>query len=155
MTHNTAQLGIVKFKAEHLIGILHDGAIECGVVESPGDGVLSLAMARERAGMSFAVLCCDKLWGCGGLDILWAGVAEGWAFFSPAIRENPLGITRAVKTRLSELMMDLELHRVQCHVRHDLYPALRFVQALGFTEEGTNLKFTHDGVDCKEFAMVN
>jgi len=143
-----------KFKAEHLIGILHEGAVECGVIESPGDGVLSLAMAREKTATCWSGFVGDKLWGVGGIDIMWAGVAEAWAFFSPAISQNPLAITRTVKKLLVDYLMDLELHRIQCHVRHNLKPAVRFVQALGFEQEGINRKFTHDGVDCLEFAMV-
>jgi hypothetical protein len=147
-------IDVVDFKAEHLIGILHEGAVECGVIESPGDGVLSLAMSRENTATCWSGFAGDKLWACGGVDILWAGVGEAWAFFSPAIKENPLAITRAVKKILVDYLQNLDLHRIQCHVRHNLKPAVRFVQALGFEQEGINRRFTHDKVDCLEFAMV-
>jgi hypothetical protein len=136
-----------------MIDLLKQGCVEYGVYEGQDDTVVNLAKLREQEGQSWTLLMDDDIWAVGGFDFLWEGVAEAWAMLSPDVAANPLGVIRIFRGVISDKLT--QYHRIQCHVRHDLYAALRFVQALGFVEEGTNRKFTADGVDCIEFAKVN
>lgn len=145
---------IEKFHVEHMRNLLSGGIVECGIVCNDPEIIEAFGLPRQESGMAWTGLDDQGLIGCAGLDIQWPGVAEAWAMFSPRIEDNIFVIVKVIKKWIAELMEDRSLHRIQCHVREDHPQALRFVQVLGFKWEGTNIKFTQDGADCFEFAIV-
>jgi RimJ/RimL family protein N-acetyltransferase len=144
---------MIPFKASHGLEVMRAGCIELGVVE-PSEYMLEMLAAREDEGNSWTLIEFNKILACGGFDLLWKGVAEAWAFFTPAASAAPQFVVRSVVRTIKATAKEYNLHRIQAHVRTDLVPALDLAEWLGFKPEGINRKFTADGVDCIEFAMV-
>ena len=71
-----------------------------------------------------------------GINILWPGVGEAWAFLGGSYRKHGRFIHRTVKNMLSEIAFDLKLERVQAAVEEGHWAGIRWVDVLGFKFEG-------------------
>ncbi len=145
-------IDLIPFEAGHMLTIIQEGVIECGIRAAANDFVRETALHREGEGRSMTGIEDGKVLGCYGVDLLWPGVAEFWAMFSPDIEKRSIEVCRLIKSEVDRLAEDY--HRVQSHVRFDFWSALRMMQWLGFREECLCRKFTQDGADCYQFARI-
>ena len=89
-----------------------------------------------------------------GLWLLWPGVAEAWALFTPAVRELTWQVVKVIRKGLEDLTTGLKLHRIQVSVRAGFVPGQKLVRLLGFSEEGRMEKFGTDGADYLRYVRI-
>jgi hypothetical protein len=104
-------------------------------------------LQAAKAGMAFTVFNEGELVCSAGLAVLWPGVAEAWALFTPLVKELTREMIRVLKRGLEELAGSLKLHRIQTAVQADFLQGRKFIQVLGFKEEGHMEKYGADGAD--------
>lgn len=73
---------------------------------------------------------------CGGVFILWPGVAEAWMMPTKLIRKEVRFVFRMVSNALQSLALGLDLHRVQAVALEGFPESGRWLKHLGFHEEG-------------------
>lgn len=86
-------------------------------------------------GPSFTLMDGDKVLACGGL-IVSGRVGLAWAALSDAIRARPVVLYRTVKRKLNQLVMLWGLEQVVSTANDDLEAGRRWMEGLGFHEEG-------------------
>jgi len=145
-------IDLVKFEAKHMISLIENGVIECGIRAESNDYVRNIAKERESEGTSMTGIEDGTILGCYGVDELWPGVGEFWAMFSPAIKDRSMEVCRLIASEVDR--MAAKFHRVQCHVRTDFFASLRMIQFLKFEEECICRKYTQDGSDCFQYSRV-
>jgi hypothetical protein len=90
-----------------------------------------------------------------GCITLWPGVCELWMLTDTAITSVVRPFWTAT-TRLVDILMDkLSIVRVQCTVSTRNPPAIRFIKALKFSEEGLLTAYGPDGSDYFMYARLN
>jgi len=105
-------------------------------------------------GAAFTGLYEGKIVGCAGVRVLWKGVGEAWAVFSPNVIHLVKEAYVYVDKYLQIIMEDHGLWRVQCHVRTDLDIFSHYVENLGFEREGLMRKYGYDGKDRYLYSYV-
>ena len=86
---------------------------------------------------------------------LWPGVCELWMLTDTAITSVVRPFWTAT-TRLVDILIDeLSIVRVQCTVSTRNPPAIRFIKALKFSEEGRLMAYGPDGTDYFMFARLS
>ena len=97
--------------------------------------------------------CARTLWhldapvGVMGINPMWKGVAQVWAFLSPEILAHPFGVSKATLRLLVEAERDFSLHRLQATSRCDFHRATGFLRFLGFQIEGKLRQYAPDQSD--------
>jgi hypothetical protein len=90
-----------------------------------------------------------------GCITLWPGVCELWMLTDTALTSVVRPFWTAT-TRLVDILMDkLSIVRVQCTVSTRNPPAIRFIKALKFSEEGLLTAYGPDGSDYFMYARLN
>ena len=90
-----------------------------------------------------------------GCITLWTGVCELWMLTDTALTSVVRPFWTAT-TRLVDILMDeLSIVRVQCTVSASNAPAIRFIKALKFSEEGLLTAYGPDGSDYFMYARLN
>jgi|TARA_R100000482_G_scaffold96580_3_gene40954 hypothetical protein len=90
-----------------------------------------------------------------GCITLWPGVCELWMLTDTALTSVVRPFWTAT-TRLVDILMDeLSIVRVQCTVSARNPPAIRFIKALKFSEEGLLTAYGPDGSDFFMYARLN
>ncbi len=145
-------IDLIPFEAGHMIKLIGEGVIECGVRSVDSEIVRRLATEREAEGNAMTGLDDNTVLGCYGIDEMWPGVGEFWALFSPDIIARSIEVCRLIKSEVER--MSIEYHRVQCHIRNDFYSSLRMIQWLGFNEDCICKKYTQDSADCYQYSRV-
>ena len=82
-----------------------------------------------------------------GMQIRWPGVADVWAVVSDDARGHGLQLTRAVKHLLKQFATELGLWRVSTLVKAGVEENQRWIEALGFVYESTEVAAGPDGRD--------
>ncbi len=139
------------FKPEHAL-ILPVRDIEQGMKNN--EDFAKWAQDNNTPGTSYSAFVGDTLLGCGGIQILWKGVGEGWVLFSSEVTNHKIAIYRIVKKLLEKMIKENNLYRVQAHVRCDFGAALNFVEQLGFTVEGRMRQFNPDKADSFLYGLI-
>lgn len=150
-------LELVPYKAEHAIEIIRQQAKQPGGLEAM-ELVQQWAKAKESKGPALSGFVEGSLVGCGGLEICWPGVAEGWCLFAKDINKydftTRLGFARTIKLKLNEWVVVNKLVRVQAPMRVDFLEGIRMVEWLGFECEGRLRKFHPDRCDAFMFGRI-
>lgn len=109
------------------------------------------------AGPAYTVFDGGTVLGCGGVALLWQGVAEAWMVLSESVDmldargRGLLGIQIIRGLRRSSL--EFNLHRLQAVVAKDGDEANKaFLQWLGLEYEGDMHKYGPDGSDYERWA---
>lgn len=89
---------------------------------------------------------------CGGMLPLLPGNGEIWALFSTDLHKHAVSVVKALKTNIAHLH-DCGWDRLQTVVQSDFTTAKRFVERLGFTNEGTMKKYMN-GISFDRYAKV-
>ena len=150
-------LELVPYKNEHALQIIK---------AKPKEPLLEVneqteiwAKAKETLGPAVSGYWDGELVGCGGLQLLWEGVAEGWCLFAEDTKEQTLRARMqfAVSSKdLLDLWMDkYDLVRVHAPMRDDFPAGLKFVEFLGFTRESGRMeKYYPSGVAAIMYSIV-
>jgi len=112
------------------------------------------AEANHTPGTSYSGFYEGRLLGCAGVRILWPGVGEAWAQFSPEIINFGKEAYVYVGEYLKKIIEDNNLHRVQGNVDSEFLIAHKYIQNLGFKIEGKMLKYGPTGRDHYLYALV-
>lgn len=96
----------------------------------------------------------DQRVACGGVFILWPGVAEGWLNVSTEAHKHPIPFCRAVFRCRKWLVEERGIHRVQATVDPHFEHGIVLVERFGFKPEAVLRQFTHDRQDQLLFAWT-
>lgn len=113
--------------------------LQPGVVES-----------LAAAGQSFTAIEGDQVIAIAGIAIQWEGRAIAWALISEDAGKHFLAIHRAVKGFLDQA----DIRRIEAFVDSDFKQGMKWIEMLGFENEGLMRKFSIIGNDCYLFARV-
>ncbi len=147
MTHLTMR----KFKAEDLIMM---EVLEIERKRRNGRPVAVWAEIHEKTGPAYTfiddegrtVFCC-------GVDILWPGVGEAWACFSPLAERYP-HVLQCMKWVVKEAFPRWGLWRLQAILAVDDDAAIRMDERLGFKRESVLRRYGSHGEDRYMYAIV-
>jgi len=112
------------------------------------------AQDHSSLGPAYTGIKDGKIIGCGGIMMLWEGVGEGWANFSPEIQQCPKSLFYCMKKGLDILWDAYDIVRVQAMTRADFPQANRLLEHLGFVQESRLRKFWWDQTDAFMYAKV-
>ena len=121
----------------------------------PSEDLGHFTPALAADGMAFTALENGHVIACAGIYKLWSGVGEAWLLASERIHNNRIGVARAVRLGMKNIIDEQEFWRVQTAMRSD-WPLLeRWAKFLGMKHEGSMRKFGVDGSDWERWAWVN
>ena len=122
--------GLIPFRAEHLLAFVNrDG--EANFARG--------ALDKERRGPAFTAILDNRILGCAGVQLMWAGFGIAWAVFSKEMFDFPLWTTRTVRNCLRDIINAFELHRVEVVVLVDHNVNIAWATALGFRRENNGI----------------
>lgn len=101
-----------------------------------------------RAGPAWTAFDHGRPIGCGGFTFPWEERAIAWAVLGDC-GSRMIRVTRAVKDGMARC----PAARIECQVRADFAPGLRWAAALGFTREALLRRF-YEGADFWSFVML-
>lgn len=139
-------IAVVKFKAEHLIGLDANGEAK-RMAEFTSE---MEARALEGA-HSYSVLEGKRVMACCGVMPLWKGRGYAWAMVSKSCGHAFIELHRAVLRFLDTCPFD----RIEAAVDVDFKEGHRWMKLLGFKCEAERArKFSPDGRDASLYARV-
>lgn len=107
----------------------------------------------EKSFPVYTVLKDDKAIAFGGVVKLWDGVAEIWSILSPEAIEEIKPIHRKA-IELIESCFNNGIVRMQTTVLEGFFEGYRWVEHLGFHQEGRMAKYGPDGQNYIRYARV-
>lgn len=144
--HNSGQMIVVPYKAEHLLKIsLQDAQLSIGPLVDPKH-----AKALEQV-KSFTGIVDDSPVVCAGIIEMHDNRALVWAYVDRAAGKHFISIHKAVKNYLN--LMNYK--RIEAEVDADFKEGHRWVEMLGFEFEARLKTYFPDGRDCALFARFN
>jgi len=144
-------LEIVSYKAEHALEIIK-GQAKQPTLEI-NEQTIEWAKMKENRGPAVTGIYEGRIIGCGGLEIIYAGFAEGWCLFVADIGEYGF-MPKAVKRILAAWIEEYKLIRIQAPLRVDFPEGIRFAEWLGLEYEGLLRKYHADHSDARMFALI-
>lgn len=96
----------------------------------------------------------DEVIAVGGIASLYDGVGHVWAFISDRARGHGPWMVRQVRKMIPIIMKNMNLHRVQCHVRADKPEYLKFARLIGLKPESVMEQAAPDKTDMVMFAIL-
>jgi len=112
------------------------------------------ARSFTKKGMGFSGIENGHLVGSAGLVKVWDGVFEGWFLGGWRLHNNRFAAIRSVRRELDRMIEDNNIHRLQCVVKADWNEAQKFIEFLGWENEGLMKKYSKDGEDFFRYAKV-
>jgi len=144
-------LEIVPYKTEHALEIIKGQAKQPALKVT--EQIKEWAKTKETRGPAVTGIYDGRIIGCGGLEICWPGMAEGWCLFVEDISNYNM-VPKAVKLILKSWIEQYKLIRVQAPLRTDFPEGVHFCEWLGFEYEGLMRKYHPDGSDARMFSLV-
>lgn len=128
---------LVPFQAEHMLYLTMHRA--------PVDPLQSMSIEID-----------GKIEGCFGLQLMIPGSAVIWAYFSPEVKKHPIWLTRSVRRMMRDVIVALQLERIETIVRVDDPRARLWLQSLGFTREcgGIARRYTPERTDVVRYEFI-
>jgi hypothetical protein len=90
---------------------------------------------------------------CGGVLPLWKGVGEGWVVSSPLVEKHSFLFARTAWRKIMELVETMDLVRLQTLVDAEYRVSRRWVERMGFVNEGVMRKYL-GGRDYIRYALI-
>ena len=113
-----------------------------------------LAMVKESCLSAYTAMLESKVFMIGGVYGLWKGVGEAWFVMSSMAYEKPFAVAKHSSLLLDHVQEENDLKRIQASVHTNDKQAVRYVEWLGFENEGLMKKYGPDGSDYYRFARV-
>lgn len=113
----------------------------------------SLVYAQSSL-LAFTGLVGGYCIGMGGVFPLWPGTAECWLFSSDHFDKYPKFVFKMARQVLDLADNHFEIHRLQASVRADADVNRRFIERLGFKNEGIMEKYGIHGEDYIRYARI-
>lgn len=140
-----------EFRAYHAL-MLPDLFNEKGYREHPA--FEEWARTKEKSGPALTFFLGEKVVACAGVSLLWPGVGEAWLMLSAEGAKQIRAIIQLARPLVDRWMSSCHLVRLQCTVRADQYPSIRFAGWLGFELEGRLRAYGPGAVDHYMYAKV-
>ena len=112
------------------------------------------AMMKETCLSAYTALLESKVFMIGGVYGLWQNVGEAWFMMSSHAYKMPFAAAKYSSLLLDHVQEDNKLQRIQASVHADDSQAIRYVEWLGFENEGLMKRYGPDGSDYYRFARV-
>jgi len=112
------------------------------------------AMMKESCISAYTALQGSKVFMIGGVYGLWENVGEAWFVMSSIAYKKPFAAAKYSSLLLDHVQDDANLKRIQASVHTNDQQAIRYVEWLGFENEGLMKKYGPDGSDYYRFARV-
>lgn len=112
------------------------------------------AMMKETCLSAYTALLESKVFMIGGVYGLWENVGEAWFVMSSIAYKKPFAAAKYSSLMLDHVQDDAGLKRIQASVHTNDQQAIRYVEWLGFENEGLMKKYGPDGSDYYRFARV-
>lgn len=139
---------IIAFRAEHAEELIERGRQDFG---SLADADMSLRpyfdVLTEAQDQSYTVVDDGHLVLSAGIFEVWEAMGEAWLLPSQRLLEKPLRAIRVVKPRFEQIIERHGFRRVQATAHADFLRGQRFLEWLGFEQEGRLRKYGPDGAD--------
>jgi hypothetical protein len=142
---------MIPFEPWHLTAIL--GREE---IANDLETVRLFGMAQDylRQGPAYSIVTDEDILWCGGMLILWPGVAEAWAVPSLSALDYPVTVHRLIYRMVDRVKESLHLRRIQCSVVHGYKQSRKWVKMFGFCFEGKMRNYGPDGETHYRYAWV-
>lgn len=114
----------------------------------------SWAVACAEAGPAITIFVDGKPIAAAGVAVLWPGVGEAWTIVTPRAENAKLAFHKAVRRSLDDVQNHLPLSRVQAVVRADYERSQRWIERLGFANEGLMKNYGPEGADYYRYGRV-
>ena len=112
------------------------------------------AMMKESCLSAYTAMQENRVFMICGVYRLWDKVGEAWFMMSKYAYDMPISAAKYSSLLLDHVQEDNNLQRIQASVHADDKQAIRYVEWLGFENEGLMKKFGPDGSDYYRFARV-
>ena len=120
---------IVPFEPRHL-----------GDIDPPvgtKDEISQLCEMYQKRGPAYSAIEDGRVVGCSGINIE-GDCGMAWAFLSDSLRKRPAFLPRAITRGLARETRAHNLKKVMVSARADWPSARRWLERLGFTQQGIN-----------------
>lgn len=104
--------------------------------------------------IAFSLINGENVVAIGGIYELWPGVGEAFAIMSKSVTKYPKSLYSSFKSNIDAGMKIGNFIRVQATVKADFPAGIRFLEHLGFKEEGLMKKWGFDHCDYYRYARV-
>lgn len=105
-------------------------------------------------GPAYTLMAKGRVIACGGVVLIHAKAGEAWVITTDEVEKYPLLFHKTIKRGLTVIMEEFKLRRVQALVSRDWPRAGRWIERLGFSNEGLMAAFGPDGTDYIRYAKV-
>lgn len=92
-------------------------------------------------GPAFTGLIDEEILACGGIIPFWKGVGEAWVVTSHFVCEYPLFFAKTIWRKLNGLIILMNLERIQTVVDAENIVSRKWVERMGFVNEGPMRKY--------------
>jgi len=100
-----------------------------------------LIASHLAKGPAFTGIAPEGIIACGGILPLWKGVGEAWVVTSELVNLYPLTFAKVIWRKLGELIENNHFERVQTTVDKEHIVSQKWVERMGFQNEGLMRKF--------------
>lgn len=138
-------LNLVEFETSHIMDI-----------ETAFDFPVSARQAFDNKSevIGYTLMDDGTVIVCGGVNMMWNGVGEGWLVMSKHAYDRPITVARYTDKLFETIMDDNAMWRVQASVHTNDAQSVKFAEWLGFENEGVMNKFGPDGTNYYRMARV-
>lgn len=131
---------VIPFHPDHLYALIPETPERAGWEVAPAAHIHALDNGHAVTG-----LIDGKPVACGGLVLLWPGVAEGWLATTPAAVAHPTWLVRSIIRFIRAKIAELQIRRLQAHVDASFTRAWMWLERLGLQRESEMLRYGRDG----------
>lgn len=120
----------------------------------PGCDLARAADDAAKGGPAFTLTVDGQVAACAGVILFpYPGVGHAWAVIGSAGRRHGLVLTRRVVQGLTRIIGDHRLWRVEAEVVADFALGRRWLEWMGFEEEGLMRRRGPNGLDMRRYAL--
>ncbi len=96
----------------------------------------------------------DVILGVGGINWFWPKVGEIWLILTKDVQSCPIESYRTIRRIFEIVTKQNDFKRLQAVARTNWREAVRIVEKLGFTREGTMKKYCPNGDDVYMYSLI-
>lgn len=113
----------------------------------------AVAPGYRDAGPAYTLVDGDTVLGCGGV-LIEGRVGTAWAVLSDALRVRPIVLHRKVKRLLDQIVKEYRLGQIFAVVYEEFSVGRRWLERLGFREEGTLTDYLGTGLTYRRYVLA-